>query len=233
MHGAMPRPARVQVTDEELGKKSDDRKTTSSPPSTPSWNTAIPRFRKKRWAALILAMGFFYVFFKNIPQGLTPVAQRADKRVPGRQINNMPLRGSPKEREEKSQSPVPAPTPAAPRKHAQAPKFDDIDSGPLHYYNGPIEHPLLLTTLQAESSMLRHGVSSSVMFAAANLQSAGLLIPMICEMARTTTNVVNFAYFGRDDLPLDRIQEVNGVKNGCNAIWHGSLLLSIGYTFTL
>lgn len=229
MHGAMPRPARVQVIDEELGKRSDDRKTGSSSPSTPKWNTAIPRLRKRRWAALILAMGFFYVFFKNIPEGLTPVAQRADRRVPGYRINNMPLRPPPKEK--KSQLPVPAPTPAAPRKHDKAPKFDDDGSGPLHYYNGNVELPQLLATLQAESSMLRHGVSSSVMFAAANLQSAALLIPMICEMARTTTNVVNFAYFGRDDLPLDKIQEINGAKNGCNALWHGSSPELSGYMF--
>ena len=261
MHGATPRSLRVQVHDEELGKRDDDHKSATLPLSTPRWNSTVPRFRKRRWLALIMVLGFAYIFITHIPTDLGPVALRFDRRVPGRTVNGTPLRNplapippshsppiekplgpppeSPTERplappfesspEKPSEPPAIVKAPKSvpsPKKSSELegpPQPDGEDPGLQQSFNGEIEFPLLDSSLQAQSSKYRYGAPASVLFAASNLESATLLIPVVCEMAKSARNVVNFAYFGRDDLTMTEIQEINGAKGGCDAVWHGQL----------
>jgi hypothetical protein len=45
---------------------------------------------------------------------------------------------------------------------------------------------------------------------------------MACEMSRWNRNVVHFAIMGRENLPMEDIQTVNGVTTtDCDIFWHG------------
>jgi hypothetical protein len=61
-----------------------------------------------------------------------------------------------------------------------------------------------------------------VLFAASNVKSASALLPLACEMASFERSYVHFTFMGRDDISLDLLKEVNGVKVGCDITFHGN-----------
>ncbi|KAI9827153.1 MAG: hypothetical protein M1832_005289 [Thelocarpon impressellum] len=90
-----------------------------------------------------------------------------------------------------------------------------------HYFNGYIKFYQLASSLQALTKVNGHELQNqNVLFAAANLKSAALLIPIACEMARWQRNDVHLAFMGRDDLPMLDILAVNGVDKECDVTWH-------------
>ena len=221
----MPLPASFFADEAELGKKDDDRKPparriTPLPSISPRWRSAIPRLRKRRFIAFVLALLVLYHFFKNIPTGLTPVSQRVDTRVPWRTVNGMPLR----DHNFPSFS-TPSVFSSSNSKSGKPPKpkpDDDNEEETVdHNYNGEFALTSLSDSLQSLARTIRFNSNKNVLFSAANLQSASRLIPLACDMARWNRNVVHFAYMGRDNVPLDVIQELNGADIGCEVYWHG------------
>jgi hypothetical protein len=90
-------------------------------------------------------------------------------------------------------------------------------------YNGPLKLPHLGKSLQAIMSETsgRLQKNRNVLFAAASLQSAALLLPMACQMAMERQNYVHFALMSRSDVPMKELLAVNGLDKGCPLIVHG------------
>lgn len=222
----MPLQASIFADEAELGKKDDDRKPTARgatplPSLSPRWKNAVPRLRKRRFIAFALALIALYFFFKNMPTGLTPVSERVDRRAPGRTVNGMPL-GEYTFPRFSTPSPFSSSTFKSGKPSKPEPGDGDESEQSEHYYNGDFELTSLSQSLQSLARNLRFGShNKNVLFAAANLQSASRLIPLVCDMARWNRNTVHFAYMGRDDVSLDLIQELNGADIGCEVNWHG------------
>lgn len=88
---------------------------------------------------------------------------------------------------------------------------------------GSIKFPNLARTLR---NIQATGGSSdrnrNVLYAAASLRSASTLLPMACQMSDKGLNYVHFALFGRDEIALDELLEVNGIDSSCKLILHGT-----------
>ncbi|KAH0496974.1 hypothetical protein TgHK011_004312 [Trichoderma gracile] len=89
-------------------------------------------------------------------------------------------------------------------------------------YNGPLKLPHLGKSLQAIMSETsgRLQKNRNVLFAAASLQSAALLLPMACQMAMERQNYVHFALMSRSDVPMKELLAINGLDKGCPLIVH-------------
>ncbi|EHK22304.1 uncharacterized protein TRIVIDRAFT_28508 [Trichoderma virens Gv29-8] len=89
-------------------------------------------------------------------------------------------------------------------------------------YNGPLKLPNLGPSLQAviTDTSGRLPKNRNVLFAAANLQSAALLLPMACQMATERQNYVHFALMSRSDVPMKELLAINGIDKGCPLIVH-------------
>ena len=210
----MPLTPRFFQDDEELSKKDDDHRP--QPASSTAWKPAAPRMRKRRLVAFILSLGVLYLFFKNMPQGLPPLPDRYDRRVPGRRISGIPLKeGKPPNFEETKPKPQP------PKEISN--KLEEEEEGDAaHFYDGPLAFGSLAKSLQGLARGLRFSSRNRhVLFAAATPESASRLIPLACEMARWGRNVVHFAYMGRDEIPMLDLKYLNGVGPDCEANWHG------------
>ncbi|MCJ1472416.1 hypothetical protein MMC13_001064 [Lambiella insularis] len=202
----MPLPGRIFAGDEELGKKDDDHRRTDGtiPVSAWSWTRwpVAPRVRRRRLFVVFILGLVIYVFFKNIPSDLGPVAHRIDTRVPGQTFGGMPL--------------------AIPKILSRKPPHPEGQTeSEKHYFNGQIKFYKLASSLHGIARTMGYREKNkNVLFAAASLQSASRLIPMACEMSRWDRNAVHFAFMGRDDLPISDIQVLNGVGPDCDVYWH-------------
>lgn len=138
-----------------------------------------------------------YYFFKNMPKGLENPSHRP---------HYIPSNG---------------PLPPAP---ARAPPIaaGKEEIGPvLHDFNGPIKFYQLASTLRSVSHTRgSESVNTNILFAAASLKSAATLLPIACDMALRERNFVHFALMGRDDIPMDILQSVNGITKDCKIIFH-------------
>jgi hypothetical protein len=210
------------LTNEELGKKDDDHKPTKIPSIHPRWSPAAgsPRSKVLKRLAIALTLGIFvYLFIANLPTDM-PIR---DRRHPV--YRPEPDAGRPR-------APGPMPKLTADRKpqtpnHAPArPPQPDVVS-PQIAYNGPLMFPKLLSSLDAISSTGGNSpVNKNVLFAAASLRSAALLLPMACQMADELRNYVHFALLGGSGIDMQELRAVNGVDESCQVIFHGMVHIS-------
>ncbi|KAJ9644756.1 hypothetical protein H2199_003720 [Coniosporium tulheliwenetii] len=91
-----------------------------------------------------------------------------------------------------------------------------------HYFSGPIKFYRLGRTLHGIAKTWGYqNVNRNVLFAASNLRSASVLIPIACDMAKWNRNYVHVVFMGRDNMDLDEILEINGVdREDCDVFWH-------------
>ncbi len=197
----MPLPGRLFPGDEELGKKFDDHRPedgSALPLSSLLWRAPL-RLRRRRLIIAVIAFTALYIFFKYIP---TDLRSASTPRPTQGQLNVGP-------------STLPT----------GKPPHDDTQETvtPKHYFSGPIRFYKLAQSLENVANTMGHRVNNrNVVFAASNLQSASVMIPMACEMARWRRNMVHFALMGRDELSVGGIKEVNGVTAECDIYWHGT-----------
>lgn len=202
----MPLPPRLFPGDEELGKRDDDHRPGGKKnPLGLAWQhrrmgvSHGPHKRTlKRIALGILALIALYYFFKNMP---------TDLENPSNRPHYIPNTGS---------------APPAKRPHpVPGSKPSKEDAPVLHDFNGPIKFYQLAHTLhsvyQTGGSAL---VNSNVLFAAASLKSAAVLLPIACDMAIRGRNYVHFALMGRDDIAMDILKSVNGITKECKIMFH-------------
>ena len=219
----MPFPGRIFADDEELGKKDDEYRPSANGtlPVTPiSWTAwkLSPRMRRRRYVALAFTVACLYLFFRNMPTGLLPVSQRVDNRVPGQTIGGTRLSDYTRLPSTKDGK-----TSLGERTRESPPKPGEKgEKKDNHYYDGEVVYPYLAASLQAVSRTMSYGsYSKTVLFMAANPQSASRMIPLACEMHRWNRNMVHFVYMARDDLTIDELKLLNGIGAECDIFWHG------------
>jgi len=203
----MPLPPRIFPGDVELGKRDDDHRpgSKSGVGLGIAWqHRQMPhrphRRTLKKIALGVLALIGLYYFFKNMPTDLESPRQR-------------PSYGPPSS---------PNPRPLYPPKD-NAPKAGPKESTevPLHDFNGPIKFYHLASSLHAVSRTRGSELNNNnVLFAAASLKSAAILLPIACDMAIRERNFVHFALMGRDEIPMDILQSVNGITKECKIMFH-------------
>jgi hypothetical protein len=77
-------------------------------------------------------------------------------------------------------------------------------------------------------------VNKNVLFAAASLKSAALLLPLACDMGNELRNYVHFALFGGSEITVENLRSINGLDTSCQVIFHGTAFLhtlSMGIPF--
>jgi hypothetical protein len=90
-------------------------------------------------------------------------------------------------------------------------------------YNGPFNLERLSESLQNIRASTGGGFSSNrnVLFAAASLRSAALVLPLACGMANERHSHVHFALMGGSGVEMEDLKAVNGVDESCEVIFHG------------
>ncbi|GIC89305.1 uncharacterized protein Aud_005718 [Aspergillus udagawae] len=204
---------RPYLADEELGKKDDDhRPGTGRKPLSRAKQWRAPRPR--RLIVGIIVLYLVYLFFKNMPTDVRPAVERFN---PG---FTQARQGSGKSWPPAMPSPVTPAKGPPPRPDSQTNIKEDF------YYEGEIRFNALARTLQRFwKPPTRHGssISRAVVFAGSNLRSVSDLLPLACRMADQKINEVHFVLMGRDDVSVEGIQRVNGIKEvGCPIVWHDS-----------
>jgi hypothetical protein len=202
---------------DELAKKDDDLKPTKLASIRPRW---APRSKTlKRLAAALALAVLVYLFISNLPTDVPirdrrhpvyrpePEAGTNTLRAPG----PMPkLKKDPKPKRPLSPPPAPGGPPA------------QDSAAPPANYNGPIKFQKLLPSLQAiYSTDGSSAVNKNVLFAAASLKSAALLLPLACQMGDELRNYVHFALLGGSEIDMGQLRAVNGIGESCQVIFHG------------
>lgn len=206
---------------DDLGKKDDDHRP---PRASSRWTAATGGSQRNtlRRLAIVLALGVFvYLFIHNLPTDVPirdlrhpvyrpGVSGDGGNRAPGPMPKLKPGR--------KPHRPgYPPPKPAAP----PAPHAPEA-AAPSKSYDGPLVFPELLHSLEAiYSTDGMHQLNKNVLFAAASLKSASLLLPMACQMGGELTNYVHFALVGGSVIDVDELRALNGIDESCQVIFHG------------
>lgn len=196
-------------TDEELGKKDDDHRYRPARRSNSSIWSSASRWRRRR--VLLVLLGFFAIslVLRNI---------RAPILLGGRKQTTI------------------FPTTSAPKRHSETTLGSEVEpTGPPpgtawakngetpHTYDGQIKFYRLAKSLRASTSRTDgyNPLNRNVVFAMSSLRSAATLLPMICDMSRWNRNWVHAVFVGREDIPLEKLLEINGVdKNNCSVFMH-------------
>ncbi|UKZ47342.1 hypothetical protein TrVGV298_001560 [Trichoderma virens] len=221
--------------DEEMANKKDDdlglprhAKQSDQWQSAPKSSlrlTALLRLIVYAVALFMLVYGLFRVI------GPAPGASSLDP------VNLMPMYDRPRppprydaprmEEEEPTIKTPKAPKPLKPQAKPQSDSGSGKDESKVaaeapKTYNGPLKLPNLGPSLQAviTDTSGRLPKNRNVLFAAANLQSAALLLPMACQMATERQNYVHFALMSRSDVPMKELLAINGIDKGCPLIVH-------------
>jgi hypothetical protein len=213
----MPHPPRLFPGNEELGKRDDDHKRRSKRSLAVSWfhhRIFLRRSYKRIFWGLVVLVGLYF-FLKYMPTDLEPRANRPNYgHTSAAGENNRWSNSETGKHKEASEGEG---TPSA----TEVP--DEADAETEHWFNGPIKYYDLASSLNAIAKNTKGGGLSTrhVLFAASNVKSAGILLPLACEMANFKRNDVHFAFMGRDDISIDLLKQVNGVKAGCDVWFHG------------
>ncbi|KAL1842068.1 hypothetical protein VTJ49DRAFT_6138 [Mycothermus thermophilus] len=214
---------RAFLTADERAKKDDDLRA-------PGKGSGLPLFRSRlapaaavhrsrmvlKRLALVLGLAFLvYLFVHNLPTDVPVRPTRRPLYMPiseqGRQgqghgaSGQMPNLGTPG------------------RKPDRGPTSGDGDGvPPLAAYNGPVKFERLAESLEAIHGGTGPSASNNrnVLFAAASLRSAALLLPLACRMGGERRNNVHFALLGGSGAAMDDLRAVNGINEGCEIAFH-------------
>ncbi|KAF2103585.1 hypothetical protein NA57DRAFT_64065 [Rhizodiscina lignyota] len=205
----MAASSRVAEKDEELGKRDDSyykwhRRRTSG--SLSSWNPL--RYRKRRLLATCVVLLAVYLLFRMLRVDIlmSPAFPSSSDTAENESDYGYTPGGPPVQ-----------PSGAPPKR-----ELDRANPASKHYYNEVIKFYKLGASLHRISRTMGYRPNNhNILFAASSLQSVANLLPVACEMRRWDRNHVHVALFGRDDLSIEEIQEVNGVdKDTCDIFWH-------------
>ncbi|KAE9963265.1 hypothetical protein BLS_009451 [Venturia inaequalis] len=206
---------RLFTHDEELGKKDDDYPPKHSRPGL--WNSSTTpssavRYRtRKRWITISAALFAVWLFWHFMPADILEPSPHPLRPGMGRSSQNH--QGKPG----KDDFGAPRGPPPGFGKGMKV-KQEERD----HFFDGDIRFYRLPHSLHAISQTNGfQRMNKNVMFAASNLKSLAVLIPMACEMGRWDKSVVHVAITARSELSLKEIQSINGVdENDCKVSWH-------------
>ncbi|KAK0672330.1 hypothetical protein QBC41DRAFT_30043 [Cercophora samala] len=218
--------------DDAMTKKDDDHKRGKTLPTRAPWAPASvprtsPRKTIKRLVIALVAGFFVYLFIKNLPPMDDQVRRDyrhpryADRKPPGKRPGPMP-KMKPPPPEPIPEKPMVKDTPSEEPVAVVVPPAITTVTANARTYDGPIYFRKLASTLQAiESSTSGYSaVNKNVLFAAASLKSASVLLPMACKMGTELRSYVHFALMGGSEIDLDELQAVNGIDESCQVIFH-------------
>ncbi|KAK0722178.1 hypothetical protein B0T26DRAFT_644426 [Lasiosphaeria miniovina] len=204
-------------SDEELGKKDDDRKPTKLPHMRSQWSPSsaarLPQSRVLKRLTIALVLGLcLYLFIHNIPADL-PIRDR--RRPVYNHLDDSELEPLPPK-----PKPMPKLRPARP--HSSKPSTKDEPPAPASgSYNGRIQFKNLGASLNAISETNgEYNANRNVLFAASSLKSAAVLLPIACQMGAMLRSYVHFALMSRSEIAFEELRAVNGVADSCEIIFH-------------
>ncbi|KAJ6005853.1 hypothetical protein N7451_003797 [Penicillium sp. IBT 35674x] len=192
------------LKDEELGKKDDDHRL---PPARSRFLPQLSKLpRPRRLIAAFVGFVLVYQFFKHMPTDLRPARERYDPRF--RDPLPPPL-NSP-------QSPVVPQIDISSDTGTQG----GINKGEL--FDGKIKLYELASSLPPDKHP-EDALSGAVLFAGSDLHCITDMLPLACRMARKQRNHVHLALFGKEEVSVEGIKQVNGiVESDCPVVWHDS-----------
>ncbi len=230
--------SRLWLGDEELAKKDDDLPIARSAKHGTQWQAAgrVPRRRSLVRIALYLVGGLaLFLLLRRI--AYTP-EEDIVRPYSAATAPRFPDYGSPSPKKMPASSPPPAG--AAKKNDERRPPAGDAgktksqgkgaaSKGQKHddaaaAYNGAIKLPALGTSLRS-SGMASSAKNKNVLFAAASLQSAAMMLPMACQMAGEEGSSVHFALFSRSEITLAELLKLNGIDKKCQVRVHGTFCL--------
>jgi hypothetical protein len=200
---------------EQLIKKDDDHKPTKLSPLRAQWSATArtpPRKTLKRISIVFALFVFVYLFITNLPSDV-PIRDRR------RPVYQPPPVGN--------KLPAPGPMPKL-KPDRKPPRPDAPSTEPAPAVAGrdvPLLFQPLASSLEAIYSSTGGGsaLNKNVLFAAANLKSAAVLLPMACQMGAELRSYVHFALMGGSEIDLEELRAVNGVDDSCQVIFHGMM----------
>ncbi|KAJ5200000.1 hypothetical protein N7491_009203 [Penicillium cf. griseofulvum] len=205
-------PAKMPLrADEEMGKKDDDHRPSDQARFLPLRHRAMPRPRRILFA--IIALILVYEFFKHMPTDLSPAADRYNPAIAKlREENLAKLTGSDK--------PLAVPNPdivlsdnSPPARALESNQKEEAYDGMIKFYE--LAHSL------PRYKYSQKAASRAVVFAASSLRSVSDLLPLACRMAGERLNYVHFTLMGKDEVSIEGIKEVNGIRDSeCPMTWH-------------
>lgn len=188
--------------DEELGKKDDDHRFVPARRTGWSiWNHTF-RWRRRRILLAIAGMGLVYLLLSSFGRG-SATDLMGKPIVPDYAYDHHP--------DEPGEPSGPPPGVRAARGITP------------HTFDGQIRFYRLARTLRKAVHKTNgyEKTNRNVLFGMASLQSASTLLPMICDMSKWSRNHIHVAFFGREDIPIETLLEINGVDlEKCPATWH-------------
>ncbi|KAJ3484636.1 hypothetical protein NLG97_g7005 [Lecanicillium saksenae] len=202
----------VWIPDEELAKKDDDLKLPHH--SSSNWQAArTPRrralVRYAFYTLVILCVVFLLrrITYSREEDIVRPYSQYrhndpAAKAIPTQLTAPKPTTKKPITDSKPVDEAIKAPA------MAKAP-------GDSRHYKGVIRFDALGTSLRQMSYSHVGSGTSSVMFAASNLQSVATILPMACQRAATQKDRVFFALFGDSDIKMENLLRLNGIDKSC------------------
>lgn len=191
------------LKDEELGKKDDDHRL---PPARSRFLPHLSKFpRPRRLIAAFICLVLLYQFFKHMPTDLRPARERYDPRF-GQQ-NPLPPK-----------SPQP---PVVPQIDIPSGLGTQGEENKGELYDGKIKLYELASSLPPDKHP-ENVLSGAVLFAGSDLHCITDMLPLACRMAREQRNHVHLALFGKEEVSVEGIKQVNGiVESDCPIVWHG------------
>jgi hypothetical protein len=167
----------------------------------------------------LLGLFLLYEFFKHMPTDLAPAADRYNPSAAKlRQETLAQLVGS--------EQPRPAPkTETEPKPKVLEPEGKGV------FYDGEVKFYELAQSLPRKKYS-KDTASRVVVFAASSLRSVSDMLPLACRMAGQRLNYVHFVLMGKEEISIQGIKQVNGIRdNECPLVWHG-MIFDISYLRT-
>lgn len=202
-------PTRMPLrADEEMGKKDDDHRPSDQARFLPSWRRASTRPRRIILAVIVLVL--FYEFFKHMPTDLGPAAKRYNHAVA-------------QSREDSIAKLVHSDIPDVSKPSVVSSVKEAEPNQEQETYDGKIKFYELARSLPSDKNS-RKVASRAVVFVGSHLRSVSDLLPLACRMASEQLNYVHFVLAGKEEVSIEGIKEVNGIRdNECPLTWHGMI----------
>jgi hypothetical protein len=209
-------------SDEELGKKDDDRRGDGRG----RWvavSKAFVRMRRKRMVLVAAAVFMIWFFFTHRLTDLLPHHAQTERETPLEPSSGKPVvqlaEGPPSAQSHHTLDDSYTDSPKTPPPPQQGTKPDNKHST-KYYYEGKLAFSYLPLTMRSVGAFQSHRQQSrNVLFAAASLKSAASLLPIAVEMARRSRNV-HVVLMGRNDMSIFELMGANNIARDSGVYFH-------------
>lgn len=207
-------------TDEEMGKKDDDRKPSSRSTWVPASRLTPRRSVARRLVPLLAVIAIFYLCMDwirpqpSVPKEYNPIFPKYD--------------GSSASSGNRPWANLYPPTRSPPKSPPNQEKGRSRSGQPpARKFNGDFTLvPLARSLREISITGGNHKYNRNVLFVSSSAKSAAALLPLACEMARERRSYVHYAIMNRSEKPLRELLRLNGVDESCGILFHGTMVLA-------